>query len=70
MIVIDLYAGIGYFTLPYLIHGKAKFVYACEWNPDSVKALKRNLEDNVSFSFFHFSFFFFFFNYSIINIRK
>lgn len=35
--------GIGYFTLPYLIHGHAKKVYACEWNPDAVEALKRNL---------------------------
>ncbi|XP_051514101.1 tRNA wybutosine-synthesizing protein 2 homolog [Myxocyprinus asiaticus] len=41
--VIDLYAGIGYFTLPYLVHAKAAHVHACEWNPDAVKALRRNL---------------------------
>ncbi|KAJ8015736.1 hypothetical protein DPEC_G00029250 [Dallia pectoralis] len=44
--VVDLYAGIGYFTLPYLVHAKANHVHACEWNPDAVKALRRNLELN------------------------
>lgn len=42
--VVDLFAGIGYFTLPYLVHAKAEYMYACEWNPDSVVALKINLE--------------------------
>ena len=42
-VVVDLYAGIGYYTIPFLIHGNAKSVYACEWNPNSVIALKRNL---------------------------
>ncbi|CAG5116343.1 unnamed protein product [Candidula unifasciata] len=41
--VVDLYVGIGYFTLPYLAHAKAGHVHACEWNPDAVIALKRNL---------------------------
>ncbi|EEB13229.1 conserved hypothetical protein [Pediculus humanus corporis] len=45
-VVIDLFAGIGYFTLPYIVHAKAKFVYACEWNPVAVEALRRNLELN------------------------
>ncbi|XP_026212896.1 tRNA wybutosine-synthesizing protein 2 homolog [Anabas testudineus] len=44
--VVDLYAGIGYFTLPYLIHAGASHVHACEWNPDAVEALQRNLEAN------------------------
>ena len=44
--VLDLYAGIGYFTLPALVHGDAAFVYACEWNPEAVKALRFNLSDN------------------------
>ncbi|XP_074660678.1 tRNA wybutosine-synthesizing protein 2 homolog [Tubulanus polymorphus] len=44
--VVDLYAGIGYFTLPYLVHAGASFVHACEWNPDAVAALKRNLTLN------------------------
>ena len=45
-IVLDMYAGIGYFTLPALIHGKASQVYCCEWNIDAVEALRYNLFDN------------------------
>ncbi|KAK7476905.1 hypothetical protein BaRGS_00031844 [Batillaria attramentaria] len=44
--VVDLYAGIGYFTLPYLVHGGADYVHACEWNPDAVAALTHNLRLN------------------------
>ncbi|XP_065573025.1 tRNA wybutosine-synthesizing protein 2 homolog isoform X2 [Artemia franciscana] len=42
-VIVDLYAGIGYFSLQYLVNAKAKFVHACEWNPYAVEALKRNL---------------------------
>ncbi|PSN37995.1 tRNA wybutosine-synthesizing protein 2 [Blattella germanica] len=45
-VVVDLYAGIGYFTLPYLVHSKAQLVYACEWNPNAVIALKKNIVMN------------------------
>uniref|UniRef100_A0A2C9JRV7 tRNA(Phe) (4-demethylwyosine(37)-C(7)) aminocarboxypropyltransferase n=1 Tax=Biomphalaria glabrata TaxID=6526 RepID=A0A2C9JRV7_BIOGL len=45
-IIVDLYAGIGYFTLPYLVHAKADHVHACEWNPDAVSALQNNLKLN------------------------
>ncbi|XP_026186180.1 tRNA wybutosine-synthesizing protein 2 homolog isoform X2 [Mastacembelus armatus] len=38
--------GIGYFTLPYLVHAGASHVHACEWNPDAVEALERNLKAN------------------------
>jgi tRNA G37 N-methylase Trm5 len=41
--VVDLYAGIGYYTLPFLVHGNASFVHACEWNANSVRALSYNL---------------------------
>ena len=44
--VVDLYAGIGYFTLPYLIHAGAEVVHACEWNPHAVEALRRGLVAN------------------------
>ncbi len=44
--VVDLYAGIGYFTLQYLVHTGVKFLYACEWNPAAVEALTRNLQRN------------------------
>lgn len=45
-IVVDLYAGIGYFTLPYLVRAGAAFVHACEWNPHAVEALQRTLKLN------------------------
>lgn len=41
-VVVDLFAGIGYFTIP-LIKAGAEKVYACEWSPDAVSALKRNV---------------------------
>ena len=44
--VVDLYAGIGYFVLPYIIHAKAVVVHACEWNQHAVEALRWNLELN------------------------
>lgn len=45
-VVLDLYAGIGYYTLPALIHGKASHVYACEWNQHAAEALCYNLKAN------------------------
>ena len=44
--VVDLYAGIGYFVLPYLVHSKAAMVYACEWNKNAIEALRKNLKLN------------------------
>lgn len=44
--VVDLYAGIGYYVIPYLVHSKAARVIACEWNPHSVHALRHNLKAN------------------------
>ena len=38
--------GIGYFTLPYLIHAQADHVHACEWNPQACHALRDNLQLN------------------------
>ena len=45
-VVVDMFAGIGYFTLPYLVHAKAAHVHACEWNPNAVTALRDNLKLN------------------------
>ena len=45
-VVVDLFAGIGYFTLVYLVHARARRVIACEWNPASVEALRNNLTLN------------------------
>ena len=44
--VVDLYVGVGYFTLPYLVHCKAEVVHACEWNQDAVEGLRRGLVAN------------------------
>ena len=45
-IVVDLFAGIGYFTLTYLVHCGAKLVHACEWNPNALQALEASLTEN------------------------
>ncbi len=45
-VLVDLYAGIGYYTLPALVHGRASLVHACEWNPEAVEALRWGLEAN------------------------
>ncbi|OZJ02999.1 hypothetical protein BZG36_04680 [Bifiguratus adelaidae] len=45
-VVVDMYAGIGYFTLPYMLHAGASLVHACELNPWSVEGLRRGAELN------------------------
>lgn len=45
-VVLDLYAGIGYFALAYWMSGSVSEIYACEWNEFSVKGLKRGIEAN------------------------
>jgi tRNA G37 N-methylase Trm5 len=42
-VVVDFYCGIGYYTVPLLVHGGARHVHAYEWNPNSVLALRDNL---------------------------
>ncbi|MED5487167.1 MAG: hypothetical protein VYB40_05685 [Candidatus Thermoplasmatota archaeon] len=56
--VLDLYAGIGYYTLPFLSEGtrgpngqrgkgrSAKHVVACEWNPTAIECLRWSLNQN------------------------
>jgi len=56
--VLDLYAGIGYYTLPFLSEGArgpngergqgrgAAHVVACEWNPIAIQALEWSLSEN------------------------
>ncbi|CAE7362411.1 unnamed protein product [Symbiodinium necroappetens] len=39
---LDMYAGIGFWTLPLLVAGAAKVV-ACEWNPDALAGLREGL---------------------------
>ena len=45
-VVVDLYSGIGYYTLPILVHSGASLVHACEWNPEAVMSLGWGLEAN------------------------
>jgi len=49
-VVIDMFAGIGYFSLPMAYYGKAK-VYAIEINPVAFKYLEENIKLNKSEEF-------------------
>ena len=42
-IVVDLFAGIGYFSIPMAVHGKAKKIFSCELNPIAYSFLKENI---------------------------
>ncbi|MBR4685248.1 MAG: class I SAM-dependent methyltransferase family protein [Candidatus Methanomethylophilaceae archaeon] len=44
--VVDMFAGIGYFTLPLAKYSGARRVFACEKNPESYRFLCRNIIDN------------------------
>jgi tRNA wybutosine-synthesizing protein 2 len=44
--IVDLFAGIGYFTLPALVHGHAARVHACEANPVAFEYLVGNARRN------------------------
>jgi tRNA wybutosine-synthesizing protein 2 len=44
--VVDLFAGIGYFTLQMAVHGQPKAIFACELNPVSYGYLVRNIKLN------------------------
>jgi tRNA wybutosine-synthesizing protein 2 len=45
--VVDMFAGIGYFTLPLAVHAKAERVIACEINPVAFSYLKENIALNL-----------------------
>ncbi|MBI4173816.1 MAG: class I SAM-dependent methyltransferase family protein [Candidatus Aenigmarchaeota archaeon] len=45
-VVVDMFAGIGYFSLPIAIHAKPKAVYAIEINPLAFSYLKENIRLN------------------------
>ncbi|MBL6732188.1 MAG: hypothetical protein ISP82_04460 [Candidatus Poseidoniaceae archaeon] len=48
-IIVDAFAGIGYYSLPMLVRSNAEHVYACEINPNSIQALQNGAElNNVS----------------------
>ncbi len=45
-VVLDMFAGIGYFTIPIAVHTNAKRIYAIEINPDSYFYLIENINLN------------------------
>lgn len=45
-VVLDMFAGIGYFTLPLLVHTPVRVVHSCDWSHDAVTALYKGLVAN------------------------
>jgi tRNA wybutosine-synthesizing protein 2 len=45
-VIVDMFAGIGYFTLPLAVYTQPEKVYACEINPLAVEYLKTNIDLN------------------------
>ena len=45
-IVIDAFAGIGYYSLPMLVRSNVKHLHACEINPNSIEALSWGAKKN------------------------
>jgi len=45
-VVVDMFAGIGYFSIPMCVHSKPKKVYSIEINPDSYRFLLENIKLN------------------------
>ena len=45
-VVVDCYCGVGYYTVPLLLHAEVGHVHALEWNPHSILSLRHNLAAN------------------------
>ncbi len=45
-VVVDMFAGIGYFSIPIAIHSKARRIYSIEINPESYSFLLENIRIN------------------------
>ncbi|MCD6477918.1 MAG: class I SAM-dependent methyltransferase family protein [Candidatus Aenigmarchaeota archaeon] len=45
-IIVDMFAGIGYFSIPIAVHTKAKKIYSIEVNPISFEYIKENIKLN------------------------
>ncbi|MEC8816768.1 MAG: hypothetical protein VXX34_05175, partial [Candidatus Thermoplasmatota archaeon] len=46
-VVVDAYAGVGYYTFPMLVHAGAAHVHACEINPASLAGLRAGAAANA-----------------------
>jgi len=44
--IIDMFAGVGYFSLPIAVHSKPQKIYACELNPVAFRYLEENIKLN------------------------
>ena len=44
--VVDMFAGIGYFTIPMAVHSRPKRIFACEVNPVAFRYLEDNIRIN------------------------
>lgn len=44
--VIDMFAGIGQFSLPMAVHARPKVIHAIEWNPEAFAYLQENIQAN------------------------
>ena len=45
-VVVDMFSGIGYYSLPILVHSEAHHVHCCEWNDDAISSLEWSLRRN------------------------
>ncbi|MHA1489690.1 MAG: class I SAM-dependent methyltransferase [Promethearchaeota archaeon] len=45
-VIVDMFAGIGYFTLPIGVHSKVKRIYSIEMNPEAYNFLVENIKLN------------------------
>jgi len=45
-LVVDMFAGIGQFSVPMAVHARPRMIHAIEWNPDAFHYLQENIEAN------------------------
>jgi tRNA wybutosine-synthesizing protein 2 len=45
-LVVDMFAGIGQFSIPMAVHAHPRMIHAIEWNPDAFHYLQQNIQAN------------------------